>query len=142
MELKALPLNLQRAENFVNSRVLDPTASEQRVYFISRLDSDVSPRGWQRFCHNYSRFCVCKKYHQTSGSRRLLFPIDHTAFCKNIHNLKFNTSSHMIFFHYISNWLCKSKYSHFVISNMCTHCSYFIHILWVSIHGLRLNEFP
>ena len=44
MELKALPLNLQRAGNFVNSHVLDPTASKQRVYFISRLDSRCKPK--------------------------------------------------------------------------------------------------
>lgn len=44
MELKALPLNLQRVENFVNSRVLDPTASEQRVCFISQLDSRCKPK--------------------------------------------------------------------------------------------------
>jgi len=44
MELKALPLNLQRAGNFVNSHVLDPIARKQRVYFISRLDSRCKPK--------------------------------------------------------------------------------------------------
>lgn len=44
MELKALPLNLQRAGNFVNSHVLGPTASKQRVYFIIRLDPRCKPK--------------------------------------------------------------------------------------------------
>ena len=44
MELKALPLNLQRAGNFVHSHVLGPTASKKRVYFIIRLDPRCKPK--------------------------------------------------------------------------------------------------